>query len=517
MNSNRNPFYTLFFLLSVMAVLLLISLIFPEKGILLVDGIKLKFPSAKSLLSNDKPEYASIPEVVAKADTTSLNVLTEKEINSNINTIGKIETDTIASEKKLFKPFKKDDTEPVKQDELKSQRIEFANNNPAVLYNFFKGLENSRATGKALRIVHYGDSQIEGDRISGFIRERLQSRFGGGGPGLVPAFKIYNQASVTHENSGDWFRYTIFGKVNKAVNHKRYGAMCAFSKFTAVEKDSLFLTDTIVASASYNTQSSIYPSAKKFQRVKIYYGSSENAIELNVFKDNELHSSYILSEKNNLNIKTIDFDNAENNISLVFKGTKSPDIYGVSLEMPYGVSVDNIAMRGGSGTVFNKMDKGILSEMLKDLETELIMMQFGGNVLPYIKDEKACKDYGSWFYSQLVTLKAAKPGVSIIVIGPADMSIKKENYFETYPYLEEVRDALKEAAFKAGAGFWDMYKAMGGRNSMPSWVAANPPLASTDYVHFSPRGARIIAELFYEALNYEYENYRFKNVEASKE
>jgi lysophospholipase L1-like esterase len=45
-----------------------------------------------------------------------------------------------------------------------------------------------------------------------------------------------------------------------------------------------------------------------------------------------------------------------------------------------------------------------------------------------------------------------------------------------------------------------MYDAMGGRNSMASWVAADPPLAAEDYTHFSPLGARKIAELFHEAL-----------------
>ena len=30
-----------------------------------------------------------------------------------------------------------------------------------------------------VRIMHYGDSQIEGDRISGRLRERLQKEFGG--------------------------------------------------------------------------------------------------------------------------------------------------------------------------------------------------------------------------------------------------------------------------------------------------------------------------------------------------
>jgi hypothetical protein len=53
-----------------------------------------------------------------------------------------------------------------------------------------------------------------------------------------------------------------------------------------------------------------------------------------------------------------------------------------------------------------------------------------------------------------------------------------------------------------------MYAAMGGAQSMPTWVAADPPLAVQDYIHFSPRGARIVAELFYNALYDSYYKYR---------
>jgi hypothetical protein len=35
---------------------------------------------------------------------------------------------------------------------------------------------------------------------------------------------------------------------------------------------------------------------------------------------------------------------------------------------------------------------------------------------------------------------------------------------------------------------------------MPSWVSATPPLAGADYVHFTPKGARKVAELFYKSL-----------------
>ncbi len=42
---------------------------------------------------------------------------------------------------------------------------------------------------------------------------------------------------------------------------------------------------------------------------------------------------------------------------------------------------------------------------------------------------------------------------------------------------------------------------------MPSRVYAQPALAGSDFVHFNQKGARVIAEMFYNALYYEYEKY----------
>jgi hypothetical protein len=52
-----------------------------------------------------------------------------------------------------------------------------------------------------------------------------------------------------------------------------------------------------------------------------------------------------------------------------------------------------------------------------------------------------------------------------------------------------------------------MYEAMGGHNSMPSWVYANPALAQKDFVHLNPLGARIIGEMFYRSFIQEYEKF----------
>jgi lysophospholipase L1-like esterase len=510
MPQQHSPFYTLLFIVLVSLALAAIAAIFPDEGIAVMEAFTLKFPTVNHILHKEKPRYTAIPAVALKADSVSLIALKKQEQLL-------IEKPAITEKKEIIKDTvirKKKEAPPTKKSEIKSQKIEFPGNNPELLFPFFEKLEEAANTDNSLRIVHFGDSQIEGDRISGFIRERLQSRFGGGGAGLLPALKVYNQASVSHGNTGNWSRYTIFGKVDKNVVHNRYGVMCAFSKFTPLTFDSTATNAT--ATIRFNATTSIYPSAKKFKRIKIYYGNNGSETTVETLTDSRHFITDTINGNDLLNVQTIEFDIATDNVELVFNAANCPDIYAVSMDMPYGIAVDNIAMRGGSGTVFSKMDKQLLSAMLKDLNTGLIIMQFGGNVLPYIKDEKACADYGNFFYTQLITLKNAMPGVSIIVIGPADMSKKENDYYVTYPHLENVRSTLKNAAFKAGAGFWDMYSAMGGKNSMPSWVAAKPALAVSDYVHFTPKGARIMAELFYDALNHEYENYRFKQAEAKQ-
>jgi hypothetical protein len=123
-------------------------------------------------------------------------------------------------------------------------------------------------------------------------------------------------------------------------------------------------------------------------------------------------------------------------------------------------------------------------------------------VVPYIADNY--RYYERWYYRQIVRIRELCPGASVLVIGIADMSVKNGEKYESYPNLDKVIYAIKSAAFRAGAAFWDMQKAMGGKNSMPVWVNADPPLATSDYVHFNKRGSVVVAQMFYNAFIYEY-------------
>ena len=75
----------------------------------------------------------------------------------------------------------------------------------------------------------------------------------------------------------------------------------------------------------------------------------------------------------------------------------------------------------------------------------------------------------------------------------------------THPLLEDLRNAIRKAAFDMDCAFFDMYDCMGGRNSMVSWVEAG--IAAKDYIHFSPGGARKIATLLYSSLINDYNTF----------
>lgn len=189
-------------------------------------------------------------------------------------------------------------------------------------------------------------------------------------------------------------------------------------------------------------------------------------------------------------------------MTVQFRYAKSPEIYGMAFDNTSGIAVDNISLRGCAGLIFTSMDPRLLREMYKELNVKLFILQFGGNVVPYIADNY--RYYEKWYYRQIMRLKEVCPGASVLVIGVADMAVKNGEKFESYPNLGIVNQALRSAAFRAGAAFWDMQKAMGGKNSMPAWVNADPPLATSDYVHFTKRGSVVMAQMLYNAFIYEY-------------
>ena len=481
MNS-RKPVYILLYVVSVLTLLLLLSFIFPKKGVQIGNSFNLQFPTTKEIFDIGEPKYADVTQIISQ---------NESEVNDTASDPAPIIMDTV-----------KIDTIRANAQKLRKRitKIEFPNNNRKLLYPAFKAFENAKENNEVVHVLHYGDSQIEGDRITSYLRYKLQKHFGGSGVGLVPVKQVYNfRFSVFQDNSENWNRKTVYGRRDTTLTHKRYGAIGSFATIKEYK-------DTNTAWVSFNESHFSYSNTKTFQRCRVFYSHAPEPFKADLYIDELPMSNLSLNASNKLGVIDWQLDTLVNNAAIDISCTKSPYVYGISIEGLSGVSVDNVAMRGSSGTIFTKMDQQLYAEMMKELNAKLILLQFGGNTVPAMSS--SYKYYERLFLKQIEWIKEAVPDASIVVIGVADMSMKEKNYYVSYPSVEKVRNATKSAAFKAGAGYWDMYEAMGGKNSMPSWVFAKPPLATSDFVHFNVRGAKLIANMFYNALWYEYLHYR---------
>ena len=189
-------------------------------------------------------------------------------------------------------------------------------------------------------------------------------------------------------------------------------------------------------------------------------------------------------------------DSAVTNFSISLSG--NADIYGIFADNGSGVNVDNIPLRGCSGTIFTQINDSLMRQSLQLIDVGLIILQFGGNYMPSIYSQKAVETYKEKIVSQINYFRRACPSAKILFIGPSDMSKRVNGKMDSYPYLEETVQALKEAAVENGAAFWDMYAVMGGRQSMIAWH--NNGLAGADYIHFTPKGAEKIGNILSDSF-----------------
>ncbi len=484
------PHITLLFLLTVFTLMLVASVVIPEDGIRLTDNSKIRFYQAKDLFSKEE-EYADISKIIAENSPLEVSLLLNNDADSMPIVSDTLRANVDSLNESVYK-------------------IQFPNHDKTLLYAVFDALEKAQKQEKVVRIMHFGDSQIEGDRMTSLLRNRLQNKFGGAGVGLVPASQPYDFSfSVFHRASDNWNRYTLYGKRDTLVNHNRYGILAGFSSFTPqplTPKKNKPAKET--AWISIRESPYAYKNTKEFEQCRLLYGYGADPFSVKIMVNQEIADTgtYFPSE----GLKQIQwyFNSPVNNLYIELSGQSSPEVYGIALDAKSGVAVDNIAMRGSAGLVFSNNNAELFRAMVEKLDVKLIILQFGGNIVPNIRKDYSY--YERWFYAQLKFIRENSPGVEIIVVGLSDMSQKVNNRYESYPNIESIRDAMKKASFRAGAAYWDMYEAMGGKNSMPSWVFAKPALASSDFVHFTPRGANIIANMFYNALLYEYQLYSRK-------
>lgn len=361
---------------------------------------------------------------------------------------------------------------------------------------FFDGLFDAleQAAWDPMRIVHYGDSQIEEDRITGTIRERLQEQFGGNGPGLMPARKL-STSRMSGNSSAKLRRYFNYGGQGNRASGKKYGP---FADFTRLDS---------VATLSFRPVNRKDQRPSSFERVTLVAGNVQS--HLNVSSEGVQRRA----EADGAPLAFFRYELPDSTTTVTLTASGHADLYGVLLDSKTGVRMDNVPMRGCSGTIFTGMDDAQLRDFYSEENVRLILLQYGGNSVPYLKTDKVISNYKENIRRQIRHIQELAPKAKIIFIGPSDMATTIGGKRQTYPKLANVVDSLRAAALECGAAYWDIYGVMGGNGSMVQWVSARPALAGPDHIHFTLAGARKVGEMFCDSffLYYEYYKWRKRN------
>jgi lysophospholipase L1-like esterase len=361
----------------------------------------------------------------------------------------------------------------------------------AYLAAFYAALDSARTM--PVRVVHYGDSQIEEDRITNVLRERWQKAYGGGGVGLLPLHQTIPTRSMRQWLSMDGVvqtvqggpkRYLVYGPRSMRLDNDEYGVM-----------GQVAVMDSTLVAGSEDVVMCIEPIDKKrqghnyFNRVRVLTDSVDGYI---LAQDTMLSPT---PDTRHPLLYTLPDSTTKCEIHLQGKGK----VYGVSLETPTGVIVDNIPMRGCSGNIFTKIDSTQLSDFYRETNTRLIILQFGGNMIPQTENASTISGYvRSTLRQQVRYLRACAPEAAILFIGPSDMSTNIDGQMSTYPLVPYMDKLLKKMAAEEQIAYWSMYDAMGGKDSMVRWVENG--LAGSDYVHFTRAGANKMGRMLYEWL-----------------
>ena len=452
--------------LFIFAAILLLGIacfFFPENGID-IGEFHLRFPTLEKVLTRSSSQKSE--QEILDSIQTMQEILAQKEQEM------KDRQDTIRLYRELI--------------DNHISRIYLPNDDYNYFHAFFDKASAAQSQGQTVRVVHYGDSQIELDRISSNLRSFFQSKFGGSGPGLLPIVQPVPTATVTQWATESFTAYTSYGIGNRDKNG--YGIMGKYYRVTGNGTCGFSHTRTNHVRLLLNDRAGSFTAT---------------------LKDKDSDYSDTLRADSTTGFKILEWrlPTATTAFNLHFSG--SADLHGVMVDNGSGIAVDNIPMRGCAGYIFTSLGTSLLQQSYQRTSVGMLILQYGGNAMPGITSKAGVDYYAKEIGRQIRYLQSIYPNTPILFIGPADMATKVDGELRSYPLIGYMTEALKREVLANGAAFWNIYEVMGGDGSIIRW--ANKGWSGADYVHFSNRGAAEIGKYLVDAFSTLYDYYRVES------
>lgn len=328
---------------------------------------------------------------------------------------------------------------------------------------------------RPLRIAVLGDSFIEGDILTADLREQLQQICGGSGVGFVPFATAMAKfrASVLQQYSG-WEISTLQQR----------------SSLPEELQNKFFVSGSFAIPGEGASTRLEGTNFKQFldecSRARLLFINRE-ATRLDVLINDSVSRTF--TPPPGEQVQQIVINAPIRSIRVDLSQTDGFIGYGIILEDPQGVSVDNFSIRGNSGLALYGTNRLINNQINQLAKYDLVVLQYGLNVIS--ADVTRYDYYGKKLVNIIRYMQQCFPESSILVMGVGDRSTQRDGQFVTMPGVFGMIEAQREAAREAGVAFWDTFEAMGGPGSMPVYVKNK--WAAQDYTHIRHPGGRQIA------------------------
>jgi lysophospholipase L1-like esterase len=338
------------------------------------------------------------------------------------------------------------------------------------------------------RILHFGDSLVVVDFLTGEARRRLQSRFGDAGHGYMLAgrpWPWYQHWDVTYSTSREW---RVDGVMNPKSKAGHYGlAGYAFDGSGPGQ----FVEWGTSASGEIG---------RKVGHFELHYLIQPGGGSLLVFVDGQLHGKVRTAGPGaKSGVYAVDVKDGPHKFRAQCAGDGPVRVFGGVLERGGpGVVYDTLGINGGRARTLDRINPELWAEQLKLRRPDLILFNFGTN-----ESEDADRPMATVeadYLSVLRRARAAAPAASCLVVSPPDRAARQGGQLTTHPMIPRLVATQRRAALAAGCAFYDTYEAMGGRGSMAHWFQSRPPMCAGDMTHPNRRGADVLGDVLFRSL-----------------
>ena len=363
------------------------------------------------------------------------------------------------------------------------------------LGGFYRALERTvdKDGDGITRIVHFGDSIITSDYVSGTLRRKFQKQFGDSGHGymlLANAWPAYFHNDVERFASTGWLVSRIVGPLAPDGLYGLGGVSFrappgSRARFGTAKK------------GSYGTRVS---------RFELVYLEEPGGGKARINIDGKEYSVLDTNaEQKRVATKVIEVPDGAHELEFVTISGYTR-AFGVVMERTEpGIVYDAIGVQGARIRFLDKQDDAHWAEQLRWRDPDLLIYQFGANEsgdgFAYPMDE-----YYETMKAVLQQGKRAVPDAGCLVIGAMDRAEKKGTAMRTMPVIPAIVKEQRKAAADTGCAFWNTYEAMGGPGSMAAWVQRG--LGQADLTHPTGSGSEVLASWIFSALMQGFTDYR---------